>query len=821
MPSDIAVKISLMLDNGDYIGAMKEIESENRKLPQNVNQMVSSINDTAKNLRLTLRTKVEDWEKAGVKKEIQDFVDKSQSEIDRIILKMKVDPSSVTGLERETVKSFGVLKKQADGLDNVFQKAGDRVRSYFQSDFLMNNIFLAGAQLAGKFFNFVADGMKKIIEKNTEARLSYGALNLMINDMQTGMASAVLKGLAPMVEWINKNINQVNVLKTVSEELSKIEKSYLETTTQLNEAKSKGNLLLVEEAELKRKQLRSDLLQTLDKANLSDSASYYLVGQRILSDPNTNPNEMNETGKIAVKTYTTIEETLNRIARMRKEGIISDKDLESIKGLDLYSGTLARKIKAASDEGKNLKAAITLNPSNYQDMTEYTERLKASMKQYGETLTGSYVSGNEAAVTYGDTQKTIGETQDKINASIKDIGGFLGDSPVAKEFEAAANSALNLIGNLQQIATGLQVAQAAGASFQLSMGNIVAIAGLVVSVFDNIKKALDANFNKSEDLKESQLGIEKIIAKYKKGLEDIGYQLEAIDLLIDRENISRTKTVDSLQTEIDLLEQKKDKTKDTIRLNNDYINSTLIGSEAILNQVDNIFRYQRGFIQFTAEQRVIVNQLIAEAKASGKSIFDILDSWKTAIATAKDKQVDNIGLENELLEIDQLIADKSYELLVLNNKNTIATEERKEALADVLGNEIDVQSSIEAQIEAYNEILDVTTDLNEQLDLKLKIAQLETKQLEKQKGLTNDILDNYIKAGLLDVQNLSQSQNAIIALQESGLRGIDLLSSINQYGFANPGRGNIETVNIIVNEATDGTVDRAASGRLASLVGGR
>jgi len=106
--------------------------------------------------------------------------------------------------------------------------------------------------------------------------------------------------------------------------------------------------------------------------------------------------------------------------------------------------------------------------------------------------------------------------------------------------------------------------------------------------------------------------------------------------------------------------------------------------------------------------------------------------------------------------------------------------------------------------------------MNDLADERLKIEEDVVDQLEKQKGLQNDNIQQMIELGLLDPENLRDVERIAGSLSRVGYGGLDLLSQLGSLGVSGGTARYVQigAMNITNNEATSGQI----AGNIASLI---
>lgn len=426
--------------------------------------------------------------------------------------------------------------------------------------------------------------------------------------------------------------------------------------------------------------------------------------------------------------------------------------------------------------------------------------LQNSLKQYGEILQKGTVDLEEFQT---QTNKLTSATVNVADA-LKTTFGF--DSGLSQTIGTVQKIGQSLDDVFASVKSGKADVSSLANNINLQAFAIEAVANVAIKLWDNYVKGLDNTVS-------TEAYIEKINIK----LKNYADAVEAINKSIqntDRQIARSQKGAQSSKTVSDQIALTEQKIKD---LNEQYkLNGKFIKDNANLSQKDidqrrkdteqflNIFKSEKN--NFFFNPLGIFNSLYDQAILNYENILKSLDAEQNLLDNVNNAKDDQLQIDDDLLSAQDDLLQLKKDLLKIDNENIITTEEKKASLAEATGQEEDYNKAVEAQLKAYKEILAVTDDENEQLDLKLKIAQLETRELEKQNNLVDERLNKLkeqIDLGLIDIESYKGVSKIQQELANLGITGTASATQIKGLGARTDiiGRTQIGQITITNNEA--------------------
>lgn len=590
-------------------------------------------------------------------------------------------------------------------------------------------------------------------------------------------------------------------------------------TTLKELAETAGTKLLVELTPL-----MYSLNQLLASANKDQTSNYEKQLKAINKQIDENKNKIIDYQRLVDK-QSAFDKAFLTTDRDLKAAIHQTEQLEAQKSV--IEGILGTKKKITAEDEKDLNVYET----NYFDIVAYINKLKESLAQYGKVVD-----------TTEKQKKALEEAQNQLQGIVQDVNGLLPiQDATVKQFDAAAKSVIGIFENVDKLTASLNEAQAAGEAFKLSTGDMVAIAEVLVGIFSAMVD-MYRKMNEAEDPLVAQTQqILNIVTQYKLIVDQINDQISAANLAVGLASLAAgtNPNKEKVEAEIKAKQDLIDKNKLLMKANQDLIDASSKTNAGQSKQgIQNTIDFANKQVSEIQEQLKGNDNILGHLFGTYDSTKKALEQWQDLVKleqahldllnNAATAETDNLNLTLAQAQAEADIIKLKQEAKVIDDQNLIDTQALKQQLAELQGNQTDSVDAINQQLSALSDMLDNTDDLNDKLKIQIQMEQLkkqiltdQTGQLQTQSDLTSTIIDNMIKGGLIDVENISASNKIVGALSSAGYSQSQILGSVNQYGIKGNSSLTNQTFNIEVNEATGETLDSAVSGRLSKVFGGK
>ena len=219
---------------------------------------------------------------------------------------------------------------------------------------------------------------------------------------------------------------------------------------------------------------------------------------------------------------------------------------------------------------------------------------------------------------------------------------------------------------------------------------------------------------------------------------------------------------------------------------------------------------------------------------ANKRKIELINNQNTALDTQISGLDANTGLTQTLLDQNEELLALQKEQLIIDDQKNIERKDLEESLTNELLKNADqatadslnekLKGIIQSKIDSLNDILANETDVTEQLNTQIKIAQEQNKLQETQNSLLDkkiSKLKNMIDLGLVDVQSFKGVNYLAGQLSAQGITGINAATQLSGLGVrsdtirqgANIGQINVTNFEANLNTLS-GSIAQAISNRI-------
>jgi len=439
----------------DGSAASKELQKLKNDL-ENADKAVKGTKDrflelaeTAEGLTLNTKIAVGDAEMQDARMKVKEFVRENQDLLDDLRLKLAADPQSLTDGERLFIDKFGAMKRKVGELDNAFENVGDKIKTFFNSDVFLNNLFMAGMQLLRNGMTYLRDAVMESIKNNEEAAKSYGYLEQNIKSLQVNIGSVFLPVLKLLFNGLNKLLG---VTDEVTSDMKKFNDLLSDSENPVEYAK--GVKKVAEEMQKLEKATQLALKQQLEHSIFLKESQLDLIREQILKGLKADSPEYKLIKAYqdylngAKQIYVGLKYAVNGVIKEVKT--VSSAEFQKILQFGFEGGAFQEALRNAQDKVGQFKNYLT-------DIKKYNTQLTEVKNAIAKNLNAETSKDNgkddskKVGHDWGFAQKAIAEAGTALKEALETTHRIRQETQGLKEKWADLNEeAETLFGNLHR-----------------------------------------------------------------------------------------------------------------------------------------------------------------------------------------------------------------------------------------------------------------------------------------------------------------------------------------------------------------------------------
>lgn len=502
---------------------------------------------------------------------------------------------------------------------------------------------------------------------------------------------------------------------------------------------------------------------------------------------------------------------LNEIGKFIYDILDSNNSLVNIQA-GMSESDLRKSLKVINDllaDARN-KGINVQDPKNYWNVyLKQQEEVERKLKRFDD----------ERAKRRKENLEKLKKAQDEYNKSIEGLSSKVfdmvgGDSNV-KAFVGSLNEAGK---EVEAISKSFEEAAKQGKQLTLSGDALTSILLAAYAVISTITTGLIKIVSENKEAQDALKSLVEQAEKYNNIIGTINNNLKKINYELERQKSIDNDSLENIDAEISKYKDLIKAQEESLATNKQRVSDAKGNTEALEKEHTirkDMVRLAQESVDFYKNNPLGVAINVVSFGAAGAGAEAALKREQDNLALLEQKIADNKealeveaelgGIENEIFNLNKEMNELLKERTTLLQNQALETQGLEERLLDAKldGAKTDAEAAkfieqliknIEDQIEAYQQILDVTTDKNEKLeveadiqehlnqiaDLRTKKEEVITKNLQKQV----DILKQYVDLGL-DLENIRVVKQLTKGFAAQGLSGTQLGGALQDLGVSN------------------------------------